>query len=96
MIGQTPQYTRHSKLNLGLGSAAPACTLFEWTVSHLHEAHGDDDDDGEGDGGGVVELPHEHRDDGGGEEQQDERVVELLQVLLPQRVGVTASDLVAI
>ena len=62
----------------------------------LHESDGDDDDDGEGDGGCVVELPHEHRDDGGGEEQQDERVVELLQVLLPQRVGVTASDLVAI
>ena len=60
----------------------------------LHEADGDDDDDGEGDGGGVVKLPHEQRDDGRGEEQQDEWVVELLQVFLPQRIGVSSPDLI--
>ena len=60
----------------------------------LHEADGDDNDDGEGDGGGIIKLSHEQGDDGGGEEEQDERVVELLQVFLPQGIGIGTSDLI--
>ena len=60
----------------------------------LDEAHGDDDDNGERDAGGIVKLLHDQADKGGAEEEDDERVLELFQVLLPHRLLLTHHQLV--
>ncbi len=52
----------------------------------LHKADRDNDDNGESDAGGVVKLLHHKTDKSGAEQENDERVLELFQVLLPHRL----------
>ena len=68
---------RHQLLQLLQGLLAPVLH----DEGHRHNYH-----DGQGDRGGVVELLHEHADEGRAEQQDDERVLELLQVFLPDRL----------
>ena len=60
----------------------------------LHKANCDHDDNGEGDAGGIVELLHGEADKGRAEEEDDERVLELFQVLLPHRLLLPHHQLV--
>jgi len=60
----------------------------------LDKADGDNDDNGESDAGRVVKLLHGETDKGGAEEEDDERVLELFQVLLPHRLLLPNQQLV--
>ena len=60
----------------------------------LDEGHGAHDEDGHGDGRGVVPLPQAARQEGAPEQQQHERLLELLEELLPRRVGLVHVELV--